>query len=110
MEKQYLAARDAKTALKVSLGIFSKQNSDLQEIESKVFFFCQFFFYCFYSIHNLTKSICIKIIDAELEEIELALADVAGMKEKLAEINRLNNEIYPNTDVCKHMLSLRKMY
>jgi len=57
------------------------------------FIFVTFFspFDCFHCTNNLTKSIYVKT-KAELEEIALAEADVARLKQKVAELHHQLNQ------------------
>lgn len=97
LQEQLQAERDLRAALEVGLSMSSGQFSDSHGMDSKVYkkfdsllFF--FLFNGFFSIQYLTKFIFVKT-RAELEEIALAEADVARLKQKVAELhNQLNQQ------------------
>lgn len=98
MQEQLQAERDLRAALEVGLSMSSGQISNSRGMDSKVFYSCEnlFFFVhalfdCFPSTHNLTKSTYAKT-KAELEEIALAEADVARLKQKVAELHHQLNQ------------------
>lgn len=94
MQEQLQAERDLRAALEVGLSMSTGQFSSSRSMDSKVYTMSQTYFNC------LSNACIIQILiakadvktRAELEEIALAEADVARLKQKVAELHHQLNQ------------------